>query len=89
MFMALQDFLERIGTEMLPLEEWLASRTHLAGCFDGSSQCWQTRPRAVRLLFHPSCPRVTRAGHLAYGSCRAPGAHDHLRPESVSSFASV
>lgn len=38
------------------LEEGLASSSHLAGCLDGIPQCWQTRPRAVKLLLYPSGP---------------------------------
>lgn len=49
------------------LEEWLASSSLLAGCFNGSPQCWETTPRTMRLLLHPSCPVGTRAGRLTYG----------------------
>lgn len=75
------------GWDRGALGEWLASSGHLAGCSDGSPQCWQTKPRAVGLPLHPSCPVGTRVGHLTYGSCRDPEICDHLCPES--SFASV
>lgn len=55
------------GWDRGALEEWLASSSHLAGCFDGSPQCWQRTPRAVTLFLHLSCSVGTRAGRLTMG----------------------